>query len=126
MLLPPADAETLHGQIPGSQANGEMFSIPCAFRKPIQLVFSGVTYSIPSIDYVGSPRENGSSACSSNIIGRRPFGTDQWLVGDVFLKNVYSVFDYDEERIGIKEAAPYLKKIALTADRLRCQGKQII
>ncbi|KAL8763786.1 MAG: hypothetical protein Q9184_000488 [Pyrenodesmia sp. 2 TL-2023] len=100
ILLPPSDAEQLHSQIPGSQQDGETFNIPCTCQTPVQLIFSGVSYSISPADYVGDPISDGSSTCTTNFIGRRPFGPDQWLVGDVFLKNVYSVFDYDEKRIG--------------------------
>ncbi|KAL8833681.1 MAG: hypothetical protein Q9170_004126 [Blastenia crenularia] len=105
MLLPPADAKQLHSQIPSSQANGETYSIPCASNASLQLIFSGISYNISPADYVGSPTNDGSSICTSNIVGRRPFGEDQWLVGDVFLKNVYSVFDYDEARIGFAAKA---------------------
>lgn len=106
MLLPPSDAKQLHSQIPGSQGDSETFNIPCASQTPVQLVFSGVPYPISPADYVGDPITDGSSTCTSNIVGRRPFGPDtQWLVGDVFLKNVYSVFDYDEKRVGFAAKA---------------------
>ncbi|KAL8932368.1 MAG: hypothetical protein Q9211_006355 [Gyalolechia sp. 1 TL-2023] len=104
MLLPPADAKKIHSQIPGAQADGETYNLPCKSRTPFQLIFSGVSYDITPADYVRSPI-NGDSMCISNIIGRRPFKEDQWLVGDVFLKNVYSVFDYDEQRIGFAAKA---------------------
>ncbi|KAL9605202.1 MAG: hypothetical protein Q9179_001596 [Wetmoreana sp. 5 TL-2023] len=100
MLLPPADAKELHSQLPDSQEDGETFNIPCASEATIQLTFSGKAYDILPVDYIGDPIKEGSSTCTSNIIGRKPFGADQWLVGDVFLKNVYSVFDYDGKRIG--------------------------
>ncbi|KAL8658524.1 MAG: hypothetical protein Q9226_000937 [Calogaya cf. arnoldii] len=100
MLLPPADAKQVHSGIPGAQEDGEAFNLPCLSKTPIQLKFSEVLYNISPADYVGSPVEDGSSTCTSNILGRQPFEDDQWLVGDVFLKNVYTVFDYDDERIG--------------------------
>lgn len=105
MLLPPSDAKQIHSQITGSKEDGETFDIPCDSQTRIQLIFSGRSYDILPADYVGHPTKDGSSSCTSNVIGRRPFGPNQWLVGDVFLKNVYSVFDYDEERVGFAAKA---------------------
>lgn len=98
MLLPGNDAAALHKLIPQSAQNGEIFTIPCSTTQSLQLSFNNIAYNISAKDYVG--RNVGGSTCQSNIIGRRTFGDKQWLVGAVFLKNVYAVFDYDNSRIG--------------------------
>ncbi|KAH7061431.1 aspartic peptidase domain-containing protein [Macrophomina phaseolina] len=98
ILVPGGDAAALHKLIPQSSQNGEIFTIPCSTTQPLQLTFGDVAYNISSKDYVGN--NLGGSNCQSNIIGRRTFGEKQWLVGAVFLKNVYTAFDYDNSRIG--------------------------
>jgi hypothetical protein len=98
ILMPQGDATKLHALIPGSSQSGETFTVPCDATNKVQLTFGGTTYDINTKDYIGNAL--GGGACSSNIVGRQVFGATQWLVGDVFLKNVYAGFDYDGQRLG--------------------------
>ena len=98
ILIPPADAKKLHSLMPGVKEAGEEFHLPCSSKDNVTFAFGGVSFAVSPLDYVGEPVDD--TLCTSNIIGRQPLGPDRWLIGDVFLKNVYTVFDWDKNRIG--------------------------
>lgn len=97
ILIPPADAATLFSHIPGSYPSEENYIIPCNSTATLELSFSGIKYSILPEDYIGA---SGTGGCISTIVGHQSSGANDWLIGDVFLKNVYSVFDFDNGQIG--------------------------
>lgn len=95
---PSADVVALHKLIPGANStDGVTFTAPCDSSQSIVLTFSGVDFPISSKDWLSSPDSSGT--CTSNIYGREAV-SGAFLFGDVFLKNVYTVFDADASRIG--------------------------
>ncbi|KAK7724249.1 hypothetical protein SLS64_000583 [Diaporthe eres] len=95
---PPDDVAALHKIIPGANStDGVTFTAPCNSDKSITVTFSGVGHNISVKDWLSDPSDTG--VCTSNIFGREVV-TGAWFLGAVYLKNVYTVFDIDETRIG--------------------------
>jgi len=102
MIVPPADATAILTALsPGAATNNQgSFTLPCDTTTPLTVTFGGQKLDISSKDYVGQQVAPGSKNCMSNIIGQQIGGANQMLLGDVFLKNVYSVFDLDKNAVG--------------------------
>lgn len=96
---PQTDVATFHQLVPGSKStDGVTYGVPCSTTTPAQFIFSGVAYNVSYKDWVGPPGGI-SGLCTSNIYGT-PVVPGAWLLGDTFLKNVYTVFNIDENSIG--------------------------
>lgn len=99
MFGPAEVVEKLHSIIPGAKsADGTTYTVPCDSDGNLTVTFSGVDYTISSKDWV-SPK-NKAGKCTSNMYGHEVV-KGAWLLGDTFIKNVYTVFDKDSRRIGM-------------------------
>lgn len=102
VFLPPADAAQIFNLVEGSVLNtsNDTYQVPCDTTTPIHFAFSGTSFGISSQDWVGDVVDQSKNLCASNIYPVSAVGNGVWLIGDTFLKNVYTVFDYDESRVG--------------------------
>lgn len=106
-----SDVAAIHKVIPGATSTDKIYySLPCNTDTPLTVKFSGVTYTISAKDWI-SKRDG---ACWSNIYGYEVV-KGSWLFGDLFLKNVYTVFDGAQKRIGFasKAALPDVPKTTI-------------
>jgi hypothetical protein len=102
---PPADVYALHMLIPGATStDNQTYTVPCDSTKPLAFTFAGVSYTVSPKDWISAPTSNG--ICTSNIYGREVVPNGDWLLGDLFIKNVYAVFDADKQSVGMYPILP--------------------
>jgi len=92
---------SVYKNIPGAKpypgGNG-LYTIPCNFNTPVSLTLGGKSFSIdPSIFNMGAVEE-GSSTCVGGLGSQD--NLKFWIIGDVFLRNVYTAFDVGNTRVG--------------------------
>ncbi|KAF8339055.1 acid protease [Cantharellus anzutake] len=75
--------------------NNEFFTYPCHYDPRISVTFNGASYPI---GFNFGPVSNGSSQCLGGIVGLA--GTPFWILGDIFMRSVYTAFNFDNASIG--------------------------
>lgn len=95
IVAPIKDADELHKLIPGAKSDGEGgYTLPCTTKSTIVLTFGGKAFPIDPRDLAeGGPVDDNdpTGECFSAIQGDvdGDDASNQWLLGDTFLKNVY-------------------------------------
>jgi hypothetical protein len=97
---PMRDVAAMYDKIPGSRANDDgSWSIPCDTSSRVAFTFGTKTWSIEPADFVIADDEEGFE-CTGAIEGSDGDSPYDWLLGDAFMKNVYSVFRFDPPSVG--------------------------
>ncbi|KAH9059067.1 acid protease [Lactarius vividus] len=96
--------QAIYDQIPGSKYAGSgTWTIPCSFNTPISIGFSGKAFSISASTFNLGPDSPGSGDCVGGFGALDGLGL--WIIGDVFLRNVYTAFDLGQNRVGFAALA---------------------
>nr|KAJ3417668.1 hypothetical protein HK105_000953 [Polyrhizophydium stewartii] len=99
IALPPAAASAINYQINGIPYTNGLYLIPCSGMPDITFTFSGTTFTLSNKDYT---LQFGFGYCISVFYGIDING--YWIFGDSFMKLFYTIFDIDNQRIGIAQS----------------------
>ncbi|KAF9221252.1 Asp-domain-containing protein [Gyrodon lividus] len=105
---PLSDVATLYKAIGGTDASNTIgegyYTFPCDSVPNVSLTFGGTSFPISPETFNLGTVSSGSSDCVGGIVGQDT-GPSLWIVGDVFLANVYTAFDVGNSRVGFATLA---------------------
>ncbi|KAH0585064.1 putative aspartic-type endopeptidase CTSD [Termitomyces sp. J132] len=104
IVAPPNDAAAVHKLIEGAQDAGQgSFIVPCTTNASVALSFGGTSFAIDPRDIAFQPVDpnDPTGDCISGISSGQIGGATEWLVGDVFLKNVYYSTDVNKNTVSL-------------------------
>ncbi|KAJ6453785.1 acid protease [Mycena sanguinolenta] len=107
MYAPFAAAEAVYAKIPGAAvfdaANG-LFEYTCNPQPKISFNWGGKDWVVSSAYFSRGKTAPGSTKCIGALIGKSLAG-NFWVLGDAFMQNVYTAFDFDKEAVGFAALA---------------------
>ncbi|KAI9454064.1 acid protease [Lactarius psammicola] len=96
----------LFAKIPGSrQVDNGLHTIPCDFNTPISVRFGGKDFTVDPKTFNLGYYDSGSTECLAGAASDDSLRGKFWIIGDVFLQNVYTVFDVGNGRVGFADLA---------------------
>ncbi|KAJ3992532.1 acid protease [Lentinula boryana] len=111
LIYGPTDAvKTLWASIPGASAYDAepgFYMYPCNQTLGVSFSWGGKNWNIPD-EHMSTGFTDGSGQnCVGAIVGQNIFGSSSptWLVGDTFMKGVYSVFNLGNNQLGFAQLA---------------------
>ncbi|KAG0200912.1 hypothetical protein BGX28_006159 [Mortierella sp. GBA30] len=103
VIVSAAAAQAIHSKINGAKNDPQNgWIVPCALKTnkagSVGFNMGGKTFNVPMADLAFEDLGDGSGNCFSGIQGTQ---NNLWVLGDIFIKNNYCVFDQGTARIGI-------------------------
>ncbi|KAF8551648.1 acid protease [Imleria badia] len=101
-------AQAFYANVPGAQPSaaigGGVWSVPCNIIGLLAptLTFGSRNFTVSPSTFNLGPVSEGSTDCIAGLAGG---GSAWWIIGDVFLQNVYTVCDVTNNRIGFADLA---------------------
>ncbi|TDL18812.1 acid protease [Rickenella mellea] len=114
--IPKLYADAIYSGVPGAQydASSGLYNVPCDAKIDLSFVFSGIAYPVHPIDTVqAGATTKGTVACFGGFqVSSGGDPDEDFLLGDSFLRNVYSLYDFGSFIAGT--TPPFLQLLSTT------------
>ncbi|KAJ3527937.1 hypothetical protein NMY22_g9597 [Coprinellus aureogranulatus] len=128
-ILPEKVRDRIYGSIPGAlsfvQGRVRYWLVPCNATAVVEFEFGGQRFPMHPLDLSGvtgytSKGGKEYTACVGTISGINDVGADEFgaILGDEFLRNVYSVYDFGDSQTNGTTGEPYMQLLAQTNSTL--------
>ncbi|EKM60378.1 uncharacterized protein PHACADRAFT_246257 [Phanerochaete carnosa HHB-10118-sp] len=103
---PESAVNAFYVAIPGSQIWNHVegsITYPCNLTPDVSFSWGGKTWEITRANFNLGETHQGSGRCFGALFiasDRLGLGNNTWLVGDAFMKNVYTTFSFDKNAVG--------------------------
>ncbi|KAG2041118.1 acid protease [Suillus americanus] len=101
IVTTPENAVKYYEDIKGARAVDEIWTVPCdtigSFAPT--LTFGGQLFPVSASTFNLGPVHEGSTDCIAGLTGMPGIG-EHWIIGNVFLQNVYTIFDVANIQVG--------------------------
>ncbi|KAG2139040.1 aspartic peptidase domain-containing protein [Suillus clintonianus] len=83
-----------------------IYTLPCNAIPNMSITIGGKAFPLSTDTFNKGPTDSSGKICIGGVQGSDSVGDQfQWILGDVFMRNVYTAFDVGNSRIGFAELA---------------------
>lgn len=101
IITKPENAAKYYEDIEGARAVDDVWTVPCDIigKYTPTLKFGGQLFPVSESTFNLGPVHEGSTDCIAGLTGMPGIG-EHWIIGNVFLQNVYTIFDVGNTEVG--------------------------
>lgn len=112
---PPSVVEALYRDLPGATFDDEsnVWMLPCDTEINAALQIGGQVFPMHPLDLLIPRTSNNNKDCMGTFIPQIIDWEFDWLIGDNFLRAVYSIYDFGDYNAEQKMGDPYVKLLSL-------------